>query len=186
MQSLEFGASSMQQLKRKPRQRKRYQAVTQNIHDSRYVALLRTWQKKDARIESCMVRLRGGFLARSFIITLLAYSKLLIYSLSHSTMSPFLFKSRHIWQPLKWFTNCTCKKIEGYRSMEAFLHCSCYEVNDMGIFFLAGLVWGVSDSPLKSPAGVNTKDRGLKIPSRQFCIKPASYLPLEIGRHDWT
>lgn len=54
------------------------------------------------------VTLRGGLRASSFIITLLAYSKLLMYSRSHSSLSPFLFKSRHIWQPLKWFTNCTC------------------------------------------------------------------------------
>jgi len=67
------------------------------------------WQKKEASKESCIVRFLGGFRAKSFIITLLAYSKLLMYSRSHSGMSPFLFRSRHIWHPLKWFTNCTCR-----------------------------------------------------------------------------
>ena len=45
---------------------------------------------------SCIVIFRGGFLASSFIMKLLAYSKLLMYSRSHSSMSPFLFKSKHI------------------------------------------------------------------------------------------
>ena len=63
------------------------------------------WQKKEASKESCMVRFLGGLRANSFIMTLLAYSKLLMYSRSHSGMSPFLFRSKHIWHPLKWFTN---------------------------------------------------------------------------------